>query len=130
MQKSTNLRRQLAGANVTTYAKAGLKRNVTYYYRVHAYSGYTDPRIFDLAGAVEQLATLPAGFSQHQMKTTGTDGGTTCKVGRSESVSGQQAGIKNRSAVSGGQGNNCTSALTRQWREKATKKPVRRGRVK
>jgi hypothetical protein len=74
---------------------------------------YTDPRIFDLAGAVEQLPTLPADLSQHQTaKATGTDGETTCRFGRSESVSGQEAGIGNCSAAFGGRGNNSTSTLS------------------
>ena len=80
--------------------------------RIHA-SLYTDPRIFDLAGAVEKLPTLPADTSHTQMaKPTGTDGAATGAVGRSESVSGQQAGIGNCSAVTGEHGNNATPTLT------------------
>ena len=55
---------------------------------------YTDPHIFDLAGAVEKLPTLPAGPSQPQTaRATGTDGATAAIAGRSESVSSRQAGI-------------------------------------
>ena len=52
---------------------------------------YTDPRIFDLAGAVEKLLSLPTDDTQAQTaKATGTDDATAA-VGRSESVSGEQA---------------------------------------
>ena len=74
---------------------------------------YTDPRIFDLAGAVEKLPTLPAHIPQKQTaKATGTDGPTSTIVGRSESVSGQQAGIGNCSADTGGQAISSISTLT------------------
>jgi integrase len=43
---------------------------------------YTDPRIFDLAGAVEKLPTLPADAPQTQtVKATGTDGATAARSG-------------------------------------------------
>ena len=74
---------------------------------------YTDPRIFDLAGAVEKLPTLPADTSQPQAaKATGTNGATGATVGRSESVSGQQAGIGDCSAVIGEKGALGQSSLT------------------
>jgi hypothetical protein len=74
---------------------------------------YTDPRIFDLAGAVEKLPTLPADSSQRQAaKATGTDGAPAGAVGRSESVSSQRAGTGNCSAVSGGQGMSSASTST------------------
>ena len=74
---------------------------------------YTDPRIFDLAGAVEKLPSLPTDTSQREAaRATGTDGATTGTVGRSESVSSQQAGIGICSAVNGGQANSRASTLT------------------
>src|SRR6266513_1375164 len=61
---------------------------------------YTDPRVFDLAGAVEKLPTLPVDRSQPETaKATGTDGAISGTIGRSEGVSGQQAGIGSCSAV-------------------------------
>ncbi len=60
---------------------------------------YTDPRVFDMAGAVEKLPALAAMESQ-TAKATGTDD-TILPLGRSESVSGPSARIGYCSAVIG-----------------------------
>ena len=63
---------------------------------------YTDPRIFDLAGAVEKIPNLAAKAAASQWSAaTGTDGVVAPDAGRSESVSSPQAGIGVCSAVIG-----------------------------
>jgi hypothetical protein len=59
---------------------------------------YTDPRIFDLAGAVEKLPALAAAPTA-AVAATGTHGPSS---GRSESVSSQSTGIGCCSAETGG----------------------------
>ena len=74
---------------------------------------YTDPRIFDLAGAVEKLPSFPTDPPQTQTaKATGTDSGAAGVVGRSESVSGQLAGIGSCSAASDGHDQGAAPTLT------------------
>lgn len=74
---------------------------------------YTDPRIFDLAGAVEMLPNLPADAPQTETaKATGTDGSEAVAVGRSECVSSQPALIGDCSAIIGKNGRSGPATLT------------------
>ncbi len=66
---------------------------------------YTDPRIFDLAGAVEMLPTLPGDEPQAQIAAaTGTDGAVPADAGRTQSVTYPSAGLGECSAVIGEHG--------------------------
>jgi hypothetical protein len=72
----------------------------------------TDPRVFDLAGAIEKLPSFSSDGGQPQTtKATGTDD-RAVSAGRSESVSSQQAGIGNCPAVIGEKGALGESSLT------------------
>ncbi len=85
----------------TLLAKAGIAPRVAMSMMRHSdmkltMNVYTDPRVFDMAGAVEKLPALAA----HQVVTgsaTGTDG----QAGRSESVSSSSAGLGMRSTETG-----------------------------
>ncbi len=61
---------------------------------------YTDPRIFDMAGAVEKLPLWPATEAAAAL-ASGTTGGKIELIGRSKSVSNGSAGIGECSAVIG-----------------------------
>lgn len=64
---------------------------------------YTDPRLFDLAGAVESLPALSRGPAEAQAaQATGTDGAIPADAGRTESVTSPSAGIGYCSAGNGG----------------------------
>ena len=77
---------------------------------------YTDPRIFDLAGAVEKLPALPDPSDTNQVKGTGTDDAVIKESGRSESVSGRVAQIGGCSAVDRQRGAKCLDAVNScQW---------------
>ena len=75
---------------------------------------YTDPRIFDMNGAVEKLPALAA-IKAATVQATGTDGIATSSspdAGRSKSVSSPEAVIGGCSAVIGGQARDSQSTLT------------------
>lgn len=85
---------------------------------------YTDPRIFDLAGAVEKLPSLPSDSSDAQIAlATGADGAAADAAGRSESVSSPPTQIGDRLAVIGAndqvEPNAQTLASGGDWQQKA-----------
>ncbi len=87
----------------TMLAKAGVAPRVAMSLMRHTdlnltMNVYTDPRVFDLAGAVEKLPALASVTAVESVRATGTEGAT----GRSESVSSTSAGVGECPAVIGG----------------------------
>ncbi len=72
---------------------------------------YTDPRIFDMAGAVEKMPALAAS-EPLAIVATGTDAAMVATAGRSESVSSPHAPIGNCSATIGRSAECPTSPLS------------------
>lgn len=96
----------------TMLAKAGVAPRLAMRLLRHAdmkltMNVYTDPRVFDLAGAVEKLPAL-ATMDSHAKQTPWTQG----TIGRSESVSSPLAGIGVCSAVIGGNAPSTEPMLT------------------
>jgi hypothetical protein len=63
---------------------------------------YTDPRTFDLAGAVEKLPSMTKPTEPQAARATGTDGRDEADSGRTFCVTYPSAGLGSRSAVIGG----------------------------
>jgi hypothetical protein len=88
---------------------------------------YTDPRIFDLAGAVAMLPNFDKPTERESLGGTGSPP----QARRSESVSRASAGSGDCEAVIGDEGNGEQLAITRSTgRDLRVKNPVRQGRGK
>lgn len=115
---------QLAKAGVAPRVAMSLMRHTDMRLTMNV---YTDPRIFDMAGAVAMLPTFDRTDRSQVAQATGTNGNT--QPGRSESVSSPSAELEACKAAIGRQGDQEQPALSLvTGRDMREKNPVRQRR--